>query len=54
MNVMESYEIFIRWILLLGEFDFEITYKKGICNAQADKLSLSTTEGGKTIDVNEK
>ncbi|CDF36784.1 unnamed protein product [Chondrus crispus] len=45
MNVTDPSGRLIRWRLRLSEFDFEIKYKKGKANSQADALSrLRTAE----------
>ena len=42
----------IRWVLLLQEFDLEITYKKGSENSVADHLSrLHTTSSYEICDT---
>ena len=43
----------MRWRLRLGEFDFEVKYKKGNLNAQADALSRLPTSGETTVSVDE-
>lgn len=53
INVTDASGRLMRWRLRLWEFYFEIKYKKGIFNAQADTLSRLTTEGGTTVDVEE-
>ncbi|CDF36773.1 unnamed protein product [Chondrus crispus] len=49
MNVTDPSGRLIRWRLRLSEFDFEIKYKKGKANSQADALSRLLTQGG-TVD----
>ena len=49
MNVKDPSGRLIRWRLRLSEFDFEIKYKKGNANSQADALSRLLTEG-ETVD----
>lgn len=53
MNLTDASGRFMRWRLRLSEFYFEIKYKKGIPNEQADAISLLTTEGGAIVDVEE-
>ena len=50
MNISDPSGRLIRWRLRLSEFDFEIKYKKGKANSQADALSRLLTEG-ETIDA---
>ncbi|CDF40830.1 unnamed protein product [Chondrus crispus] len=45
MNVTDPSGRLIRWRLRLSEFDFEIKYKKGKANSQADALSRLRTAG---------
>ncbi|CDF36419.1 unnamed protein product [Chondrus crispus] len=49
MNVTDPSGRLIRWRLRLSEFDFEIKYKKGKANNQADALSRLRT-AGETVD----
>ncbi|CDF38075.1 unnamed protein product [Chondrus crispus] len=49
MNVTDPSGRLIRWRLRLPEFDFEIKYKKGKANSQADALSRLRT-AGETVD----
>ena len=49
MNVTDPSGRLIRWMLRLSEFDFEIKYKNGKANIQADALSRLLTEG-ETVD----
>ncbi|CDF35613.1 unnamed protein product [Chondrus crispus] len=49
MNVTDPSGRLIRWRLRLSEFDFEIKYKKGKANSQADALSRLQT-AGETVD----
>lgn len=44
INVTDAVECMIRWRLHLSEFDFEIKYRKVICNSQDHELSRLTTE----------
>lgn len=41
----------MRWRLRLGEFEFDVRYKKGHLNAQADVLSRLRTSGEKEVPV---
>ena len=41
----------MRWRPRLGEFDFEVKYKKGNLNTQADALSRLPTSGETTVSV---
>ena len=50
MNVTDPSGRLIRWRLRLSEFDFEIMYKKGKANGQADAFSRLLTEG-ETVDA---
>lgn len=43
----------IRWRLRLAEFSFEILYKKGKTNAQADALSRLSSTGSTTVEAEE-
>ena len=43
----------MRWKLRLGEFDFQVKYKKGKLNTQADALSRLPTTGVTTVDFDE-
>ncbi|CDF38512.1 unnamed protein product [Chondrus crispus] len=49
MNVTDPSGRLIRWRLRLSKFDFEIKYKKGKANSQADALSRLRT-AGETVD----
>jgi hypothetical protein len=49
----------IRWKLMLQEYDFEVKYRKGKANANADTLSrinelkeLNTHPNNPTTDIN--
>lgn len=53
MNVSDPSGRLIRWRLRLSEFKFQIQYKKGICNSQADALSRLGTRGGTEVDAEE-
>ena len=50
VNLMDPSVRLIRWRLRLSEFDFEIKYKKGKANSQADAMSRLLTEG-ETVDA---
>ena len=50
MNVTDPNGRLIRWRPRLSEFDFEIKYKKGKANSQADALSRLLTDG-ETVDA---
>ena len=39
LNVSEPSGRLIRWRIRLSEFDFDVRYKKGICNQMDDALS---------------
>lgn len=54
MDVTDPYSRLIRRRLRLSEFPFELHYKKGILNSQADALSRLTTSGETTVDKGEK
>ena len=43
----------MRWRLRLSEFDFEVVYKKGKLNNQADALSRLRTLGETAVDFDE-
>ncbi len=43
----------MRWRLRLSEFDFEVRYKKGKVNSQADALSRLATLGETVVPVDE-
>lgn len=53
MNMTDASRVLIRWRLCLSEFDFEIKYRKAMCNAMDDGSSCFTTEGGTMVDVEE-
>ena len=53
MNVTDPSGRLIRWRLRLSKFDFEIKYKKGKANSQADALSRLLTAGETTDEVDE-
>ena len=42
-----------RWRLGLSEFDFDVEFKKGKANKQADALSRLTTLGETALDVDD-
>lgn len=42
-NITEPSDRFVRWRLRLAEFEFQITYKKGINNTQSYALSRLST-----------
>lgn len=52
MNVVHRSSRLIRWRLVVLEFSFDNTYKTEKSNAQADDLSLDTTDGT-TVDAEE-
>lgn len=43
----------MRWPVSLAEYDFEVRYKKGEANTQADVLSKLHTDGETVPDDNE-
>ena len=53
MNVTDPSGRLSRWRLLLSEFDFEIKYKKGKANSQADALSRLLTEGETVYEIDD-
>lgn len=53
MNVSDPSGRLIRWSLRLSEFDFEVKYKKGRINTQADALSRLETKGETSEDIDE-
>lgn len=52
MSLKEPNSKLIRWRLKLEEFDYEIIYKKGKLNTNADALSRIRIDTPKLIDVN--
>ena len=53
MTIAEPSGRLIRWHLKLAEFDFEVLYKRGYINTQADALSRLPTAGETTVDVDD-
>ena len=53
LTIAETSERLMRWRLRLSEFDFQILYKKGNLNTQADALSRLTTLIETTSDLDE-
>ena len=53
LNIREPSGRLMRWRLRLSEFDFNIEYKKGICNTQADALSRLRTNAEVQFDADE-
>ncbi|CDF34164.1 unnamed protein product [Chondrus crispus] len=53
MNVTDPSGRLIRWRLRLSEFDFEIKYKKGKANSQADALSRLRTAGETVEEIDD-
>ena len=54
MNVKDPGSRLLRWRIHLGEFDYEITYKRGPQNMNADALSRIrsvTAEAGDSIKL---
>ena len=45
MEVTDPSGRLMRWRLRLSEFDFQVEYKKGKANTQADALSRLRTNG---------
>lgn len=44
MNVTDQSDTLIGSILRLSEFNFDVHYKKGICNSQSDVLYILATK----------
>ena len=53
LTIAEPSGRLMRWRLRLSEFDFQILYKKGKLNTQADALSRLTTLGETSSDLDE-
>ena len=53
MDIAEPSGRVMRWRLRLSEFDFQVEYKKGKLNTQADALSRLATNGETTIDIDD-
>lgn len=53
IEIIESKGRLMRWSPRLGEFDFQIQYKKGIKNPQADALSCILFLVPTTVDFND-
>ncbi|CDF33203.1 unnamed protein product [Chondrus crispus] len=53
MEITDPSGRLMRWRLRLGEFDFDVKYKKGKLNTQADALSRLFTSGETTVPVDE-
>ena len=53
LQISEPSGRLMRWCLRLSEFDFEIRYKKGKLNTQADALSRLQTLGETTEELDE-
>ena len=53
MNINDPSGRLMRWRLRLSEFDFEVQYKKGKANTQADALSRLQTLGETTASVDD-
>lgn len=51
MNVNDSSDRLIRWRLQPSGYDFELKYKKGRANTQADASYRIDTNGGTVLDV---
>lgn len=52
MSLKEPNSKLVRWRLKLEEYDYEIVYKKGTLNRNADALSRIKIDGGNIADVN--
>ena len=53
MEITDPSGRLMRWRLRLGEFDFDVKYKKGKLNTQADALFRLFTSGETTVPVDE-
>ena len=53
LGITEPSGRLVRWRLRLSEFDFEVRYKKGKLNNQADALSRLRTLGETEVDIDE-
>ncbi len=53
LEIAEQSGRLMRWRLRLSEFDFEVRYKKGKANSQADALSRLATLGETVVPVDE-
>lgn len=53
MGISEPSGRLMRWRLRLSEFDFQVVYKKGKLNTQADALSRLTTLGSTVVAPDE-
>ena len=51
LTIRETSGRLMRWRLRLGEFDYEVRYKKGLLNTQTDALSRLSTLGETELEL---